>query len=378
MDSRTYHVSIKGSAAHGTTLQLQVGAGDPAAVICESVAKHVSTISEEWGPVDASQVLLTMRGVPLALSQPLPTQDMKDVVAHVVLEDGWRSIVYEWEDREYSDDDVAAWGMQLQEFVKVLSQRPLQVTGRAWGETGEFGEIVRLLDEMFHAEAASTSQPEPSTSGALLAVAKANEASSITHALEIVRQEQALQRKRCLQVVDVLSTATMNPCEILVPKQDSTVSSCVNKVAKVLPGVDPSQVQLSSGGIPLRHLDFPPGGELQALVSDDTWSDVVLRWRMDHPDCSEVNSFVCFIFNTLSKRPMSGTPDGTWSTSGEFGELIRFIDSLIRTEQKRGANGNDEELIEVMEVIQSAVDEDDVMASPASVQSKLMEEFGAV
>merc|ERR1712083_153022 len=101
----------------------------------------------------------------------------------------------------------------------------------------------------------------------------------------------------------------------------------------------------------------------------DTWRDLVLGWSMDRPELSGLVKFI----EELSQRPMPGTADYTWATTGEFGELVRSIDSLLKTELRRGTGSNGAELEEVLAVLEDGLAP---MATPASMKKSIVEEFG--
>lgn len=366
-------VRIHSGSTTSESVAFELHEGDPASVICEKVATHLNNSHglNTSQQIEASQVSLKVHGVPAGLLQPLGIEDRSNVEAHVFLDGKWLDIVYSWIDNVFSDDGMTACKQQLVEFVWVLSVRQLAGTGRRWGDAGEFGEIVKLLDEMLLSEETASESPSLSVVGVLRAAAGA-EGASPSSALEVVGQQVQLQRHNELRRVEVLENEVRNGCQVLVHTGGGrTVSSCCEQVARSLPGVDPSQVELSTGGVSLRHLEHPQQGcALQASVSHDTWRDLVLRWRMERPALSTLASFI----EELSQRPMPGTADYTWATTGEFGELVRSIDSLLQTEQRRGIGSNYDESEEVLEVVKDGVK--DPMATPGSIKKLFVEEFG--
>mmetsp|Transcript_128633 Transcript_128633/g.274498 ORF Transcript_128633/g.274498 Transcript_128633/m.274498 type:complete len:377 (-) Transcript_128633:98-1228(-) len=353
-------------------LEYELHHDDPAGLICEKVAASLNECypSRWWQPVVSSEVELSVRGVNLGLARPLPAADCShvDVDARLFKDKPWQDIIHSWNSVGEGKGELATFVRQLAMSVRQLSKKELHGTGRSWGDTAEFAEFVMLMDEMVHSEANATEVPSMSQVGVLMATA-----SDPSLALEIVSQElQKQKHKRCVQV---LGGEVVDDHKVVVRAEtEDTVSSCCEKVARQLPGwVDPSQVQLCNEGVSLRHLDYPRKGALQASISPDTWRDVVMQWCLDRPEAKPLADFI----EALSRRSMPDTADLTWATAGEFGELVRSIDALLRTEQRRGASGCGSETgewKEVFDVVKSGAF--DARATPASLKSLMQDEFG--
>ena len=95
---------------------------------------------------------------------------------------------------------------------------------------------------------------------------------------------------------------------------------------------DPSQVKILVHGTALRAASMIPVGSLPLIrfVVVQHWQDIVDNWQYDLPEIQE-SAFLVRTLTRFSNLPALGTSDGTWGTSGEFGELVRLFDASLRS-----------------------------------------------
>ncbi|CAK0791420.1 unnamed protein product [Prorocentrum cordatum] len=198
-------------------------------------------------------------------------------------------------------DLMRAWPEKIRDFVDEWSRRPLQTSGRCWGDTADFEEAVGLVDKL------------------VLRGRQLNEADRLSAISGLVSRGQEGLLHAALQVM-----------------------SAGHRVEAVETWASPRAHDLGSAqGVPPREAARVPGRYAE---------DVVARWRRLVPEqVAEQEDMVGKLVGLVEK--LSREPAGERAISWEFEKLARIIDGLLRTGSSRSSVGDDHDDDEGGEII---------------------------